>query len=112
MEKITWGAFEKIEFRVGTITKAEDFPEAKKPSYKLEIDIGAEIGIKKSSAQITHFYTKDQLIGKQVLCICNFPPKQIANFFSEVLTCGFYLPAGEVVLAIPERTVANGSKLA
>ena len=111
MRQITWEDFEKVELRVGTIIKAEEFPEAKKPSYKLTIDLGPNIGVKKSSAQITHFYTKDQLIGKQVLCVCNFPPKQIANFFSEVLTCGFYFPAGEVVLAIPSQKVPNGSKL-
>jgi len=112
MEQITWHEFEKVELRVGTIIKAEDFPEAKKPSYKLRINLGPEIGIKKSSAQVTHLYKKEDLAGRQVLCICNFPPKQIANFFSEVLTCGFYLASGEVVLAMPERRVENGSKLA
>ncbi len=101
-----------MELRVGTILSADDFPEAKKPSYKLTIALGSEIGIKKSSAQITRLYSKNQLAGKQVLCVCNLPPKQIANFFSEVLTCGFYLPGGEVVLAAPERKVENGSKLA
>lgn len=121
MEFISWQEFEKVEMRVGTIVKAEDFPEAKKPSYKLEIDLGPGIGIKKSSAQITHLYAKQDLLNKQVLCVCNFPPKQIANFFSEVLTCGFYLPAdkalslskgGEVVLAVPDKRTPNGSKLA
>lgn len=112
MEQITWNDFQRVELRVGTIISAEDFPEAKKPSFKLEIDLGLEIGIKKSSAQITHLYRKDELVGKQVLCVCNFPPKQIANFFSEVLTCGFYFPTGEVVLAIPSQKVPNGSKLA
>lgn len=111
MQQITWHDFEKVELRVGTILKVEDFPEAKQPAYKLEIDLG-ELGVKKSSAQITHLYQKEDLVGRQVLCIINFPPKQIANFFSEVLTCGFYLPTGEVVLAIPERRVPNGSKLA
>jgi tRNA-binding protein len=111
MQQITWQDFEKVELRVGTIIKVEDFPEAKKPAYKLEIDLG-DFGIKKSSAQITHFYKKEELIGKQVICVINFPLKQIANFFSEVLTCGFYLPTGEVVLAMPERLILNGSKLA
>jgi|ERR1051326_1215029 tRNA-binding protein len=112
MQQITWQDFEKVELRVGTILSVEDFPEAKKPAYKLKIDLGPEIGIKNSSAQITHLYKKDDLVGRQVLCVCNFPPKQIANFFSEVLTCGFYLPTGEVVIAMPERKVENGSKLA
>ena len=101
-----------MNLRVGTVLSAEDFPEAKKPAYKLTIDLGAEIGVKKTSVQITHLYTKESLVGKQVLCVVNFPPKQIANFFSEVLTCGFYLPTGEIVLAMPERQVPNGSKLA
>lgn len=111
MEKITWQDFEKVELKVGTVLEAENFPQAKKPAYILTIDLGSEIGIKKSSVQITHLYKKEELIGKQVLCVCNFSPKQIANFFSEVLTCGFYLPTGEVVLAMPERKVENGSKL-
>ncbi|MDP2630992.1 MAG: tRNA-binding protein [Candidatus Uhrbacteria bacterium] len=112
MEQIQWVDFEKVELRVGTVLQAESFPQAKKPAYILTIDMGHEIGEKKSSVQITHLYKKEELVGKQVLCVCNFPSKQIANFFSEVLTCGFYLPSGEVVLAIPEREVPNGSKLA
>jgi len=112
MEQITWKNFEKVELRVGTILSAADFPEAKKPAYKLTIDLGPEVGVKNSSVQITHLYSKDQLVGKQVLCVCNFPAKQIANFFSEVLTCGFYLPTGEVVLAVPDKPTPNGSKLA
>jgi tRNA-binding protein len=112
MQEITWQDFEKVEIRVGTILKVEDFPEVRNPAYKLEVDLGEKIGIKKSSAQITHLYKKEDLIGKQVLCVCNFPPKQIANFFSEVLTCGFYLPTKEVVLALPDKSVPNGSKLA
>lgn len=112
MQQITWQDFEKVELRIGTILSAENFLQAKKPAYILTIDFGPEIGMKKSSIQITHLYKKEELVGRQVLCVCNFPQKQIANFFSEVLTCGFYLPTGEVVLAATERFVPNGSKLA
>lgn len=109
MQQITWQDFEKIELRIGTVIRVEDFPEAKKPAYKLWIDLG-EFGVKRSSAQIK-LYTKDELIGKQVLCVINFPPKQIANFVSECLTTGFVTDEG-VVLAMPERKVKNGTKLA
>ena len=112
MDQIAWRDFEKVGLRVGTILSAENFPQAKKPAYILTIDFGSEIGVKKSSVQITHLYKKEELVGRQVICVCNFPPKQIANFFSEVLTCGFYLPTGKVVLAVPEKQVPNGSKLA
>ncbi|MCX6773784.1 MAG: tRNA-binding protein [Candidatus Micrarchaeota archaeon] len=111
MIMITWDDFEKVELRIGTIIKAEDYPEAKKPAYKLLIDFG-EYGTKKSSAQITKLYRKEDLLNKQVLCVINFPPKQIGNFISEVLTTGFVLDNGDVVLAIPERKVRNGLKLA
>jgi tRNA-binding protein len=111
-ETITWQDFEKIELRAGTIIEVNDFPKARKPSYKLLIDLGEEIGIKRSSAQITKLYTKEELLGRQVLCVTNFPPRQIADFMSEVLTTGFILDDGEVVLSQIERKVANGSRLA
>jgi len=110
METINWNDFKKVEIRVGTIIKVNDFPEAKKPAYKLEIDFG-ELGIKKSGAQITTLYSKDELVGKQVICVINFPKKQIGSFFSEVLTTGFYREDGNVVLAVPDKKVPNGSKL-
>lgn len=110
MNPITWKDFEKVELRAGTIIEVEDFAEARKPAYKLKIDFG-ELGVKRSSAQIKDLYTKEELIGKQILGVVNFPPKQIATFMSEVLTTGFYLPSGEVVLLHPERRVPNGTKL-
>lgn len=110
IDQITWKDFEKIELRVGRVIKVEKFPEAKKPAYKLEIDFGSEIGIKKSSAQITGLYSKEQLLGRLVICVINFPVKQIANFHSECLTTGFVTERG-VVLAIPEQDVQLGAKL-
>lgn len=103
--------FQKLDIRVGKVIAAEDFPEARKPAYKLTIDLGADIGIKKSSAQIVDHYTKDSLIGKLVLCVVNFPPRQIGPFVSEVLTLGVPGPQGGVILVQPEQTVNLGARL-
>lgn len=107
---INWDDFEKIDIRAGTITEVTDFPKAKKPAYQITIDFG-ELGTKQSSAQITTVYTKEELIGKQVVAVVNFPPKQIANFFSECLVLGVYTDKKEVVLLQPERKVDNGWKV-
>lgn len=106
----TFEEFIKLDIRVGTIIKAKNFEKAKKTAYQLEIDFGAEIGIKKSSAQITEVYKIEELIGKQVLAVVNFPPRQIADFMSEVLVLGTYSKDG-VVLITPDRQVKNGDKL-
>jgi tRNA-binding protein len=108
---INYSDFERVDIRVGTILKVEDFPEAKKPAYKLEIDFGNEIGIKKSSVQIVKNYNKEELIGRQVLGVVNFPVKKIGPFMSETLTLGFDDGNGGVVLAIPERRIPNGGKM-
>ncbi len=110
MEIINWGDFEKIELRVGTIIQVEDFPEARKPAYKLTIDFGS-FGLKKSSVQITSLYKKEELVGKQIVGVINFQPKQIGPFVSECLTTGFADESGNVVLTEPERKVPNGSKM-
>ncbi len=107
---ITWDDFEKIDMRVGTITEVTDFPKAKKPAYQIMVDFG-ELGTKRSSAQITAHYNKEELIGKQVIAVVNFPPRQIANFFSECLVLGIYTDKKDVVLLQPERRVENGRKI-
>ena len=112
METISWQEFEKVELRAGTILEVKDFPKAKKPAYQLLIDLGEKIGIKQSSAQLTKLYSKEDLVGKQVICVTNFAPRQIANFISEVLVTGFILPDGEVILSSIERPVPNGTLLA
>lgn len=108
---ITWEEFEKVEIRVGTIVDVLEFPEARRPAYKIKVDLGEGLGIKKSSAQVTDLYSKEELLGKQVLCVCNFPPKQIGSYMSEVLVTGFYNQDKKVVLATVERSVPNGSLL-
>ena len=107
---ITWDNFEKIDMRVGTIVEINDFPKAKKPAYQLRIDFG-ELGVKASSAQITSFYSKESLLGKQVIAVVNFSPKQIANFISECLVLGVYTEHKEVILLQPERGTINGGKI-
>ena len=106
----TFDDFMKLDIRVGTIMDAVPFAKAKKPAYQLKVDFGGELGIKNSSAQITDHYTPDSLIGKQVMAVVNFPPRQIANFFSEVLVLGTYSEGG-VVLITPDKPVQNGDKL-
>lgn len=111
MNTISYADFERVDIRVGTIIEAKDFPQARKPAYQLLIDFGGEIGVKRSSAQITHYYTKESLIGKQVLAVVNFPEKQIGPFISQVLTLGLPDENGNVVLIQPSSAVPNGKKL-
>ena len=110
MSTIGWDDFAKVDIRVGRIVQVDDFPKARKPAYQLRIDFG-ELGIKTSSAQITKYYDKADLVGKLVLAVVNFPPRQIANFLSEVLTLGVVLGDGDIVLVHPEREVPPGSRI-
>lgn len=112
MAEISWADFTKVELRVGTITAADEFPEARKPAWKLTVDFGESIGTRRSSAQITDHYSAENLVGKQVLAVTNFPPKQIGPFMSECLVTGFVTDDGSVILAVPDQPVANGSRLA
>lgn len=109
---ITWDDFEAVEIRVGTVVRVEPFPEARIPAWKVWVDFGNELGVLKSSARITHLYAAEDLMGRQVVGVVNFPPRQIGPFRSEFLVTGFVQADGSVVLAIPERPVANGVRLA
>ena len=111
MNQISWSDFEKVDIRTGTIIRAELFPQAKKPAYKLTIDFGVELGIKQSSAQITKHYSLPELEGQHVVAVVNFPPKQIANFISECLVLGVYDENRDVVLLQPQQKVRNGLKI-
>ena len=111
MNQITWDDFAKVDIRVGRIVQADDFPQARKPAYKLRIDFG-ELGVKSSSAQITTHYNREELVGRLVLAVTNFPPRQIANFFSEVLTLGVVQSEGDIVLIGPDRDVPLGLRIA
>ncbi|MGV6852539.1 MAG: tRNA-binding protein [bacterium] len=111
MKQISWNDFQQVQLCVGTIVEAAEFPQAHRPAYKLLIDFGKQIGVKKSSAQITDCYEIEELPGKQVIAVVNFPPKQIGPFMSECLVTGLYREDGQVVLAVPDKKVSNGARL-
>lgn len=111
MAEITWDDFEKVDLRIGTIVRAEPFPETRRPAYKLWVDLGPELGVRKSSAQITVRYSLDELVGRQVLAVTNFPSKQVGPFRSEILVTGFADAQGAIILARPDQPVPNGSRL-
>jgi tRNA-binding protein len=112
MNNLEWSDFQKVDVRVGTIVEVDDFPKARNPSFIIKVDFGKIIGIKKSSAQITDLYSKESLIGKKVIAVINFPPKQIGPIMSECLVTGFHREDGAVVLAVPDIDVPNGTRLA
>jgi len=112
MAQITYDDFAKVDIRVGRIVQVDDFPQARNPAYRLRIDFGPELGVKTSSAQITKYYRADDLKDRLVLAVVNFPPRQIANYFSEVLTLGVILDAGDIVLVQPDRDVPLGTRIA
>lgn len=111
MSEISWDDFAKVELRIGTIIEIAEFPEARKPAWKLTVDYGNEVGVRRASAQITDLYTRENLMGKQIVGVVNFPPKQIGPFMSECLVSGFVQADGSVVLAVPDKPVANGLRL-
>lgn len=111
MPEITWQHFEAVEMRAGTIVEVDDFPEARKPAYRITVDFGAGVGLRRTSARITAVYAKNDLVGRQVMGVLNFPPKQIGPVRSEFLLAGFYRDDGAVILAVPERQVQNGARL-
>ena len=111
MPEISWDDFDLIELRAGTIVEVQAFPEARKPAWKLTVDFGGEVGVRRASAQVTDLYPVEELVGKQVLAVTNFPPKQVGPFMSECLVTGFVQADGKVVLAVPDKPVANGLRL-
>ncbi|RKX84044.1 MAG: tRNA-binding protein [Spirochaetes bacterium] len=111
MKNISWDEFKTVELRAGTVIKVEDFPEARKPAWIITVDFGSRIGIKKTSAQITDLYSPKELLGRQIIAVVNFPPRQIGPFMSEFLLTGFYRKDGAVVMAVPEREVPDGAEL-